>query len=191
MLLLASLCVTVYNIWDERRAADSAQNLVCRIQEMTVQTEASAQAPAADLPSDEEMPSLEVEGNQYIGILELPSLDLVLPVMSDWSYSKLKLSPCRFFGSAYQDNLIIAAHNYPMHFGSLKNMSVGDEILFTDMDGRLFSYTVSEFQLLDSMEIDELNAGEWDLTLFTCTVGGQKRVTVRCERLETVGAVEK
>lgn len=30
----------------------------------------------------------------------------------------------------------------------------------------------------------EMTSGKWDLTLFTCTAGGRKQVTVRCERVE-------
>ena len=29
-----------------------------------------------------------------------------------------------------------------------------------------------------------MEAGDWDLTLFTCTIGGQTRVTIRLERVE-------
>jgi sortase A len=29
-----------------------------------------------------------------------------------------------------------------------------------------------------------LNSGDWDLTLFTCTIGGVSRVTVRCQKAE-------
>jgi len=33
-------------------------------------------------------------------------------------------------------------------------------------------------------DIKEMTSGEFDLTLFTCTVGGQYRVTVRCDRVD-------
>ena len=48
----------------------------------------------------------------------------------------------------------------------------------------MFSYEVSAQQLLGPMELEELEAGDWDLTLFTCTIGGKQRVCVRCERVE-------
>ena len=51
-----------------------------------------------------------------IGILEIPALDLNL-VISSWSYSSLRLAPCRYSGSAYKGDLVIAAHNYQSHFG--------------------------------------------------------------------------
>ena len=59
------------------------------------------------LPLDKEMPTVEWEEYQYIGMLEVPSLELSLPVMDQWDYDRLKISPCRFAGNLYQDDLVI------------------------------------------------------------------------------------
>lgn len=127
-----------------------------------------------------EMPTLEIDGRAYIGTLDIPALGLFLPVLSEWSYPNLKLAPCRYTGSAYQDSLVIAAHNYTRHFGRLKSLTTGDAVVFTDADGNAFSYRVSGVELLSPTAIEALEAGEWALSLFTCTVGGQSRVVVRC-----------
>ncbi len=132
------------------------------------------------LNPDMEMPTLEVGGQEYIGTLKIPALGLALPVLNQWSYPNLKIAPCRYTGSAYQDNLVIAAHNYTRHFGGLKNVSVGDEVLFTDADGNAFTYMVSELEQLPPTAIGEMQAGDWALSLFTCTVGGRYRMVVRC-----------
>ena len=87
-------------------------------------------------------------------------------------------------GSAYTDDLIIAAHNYTRHFGNLKNLEPGDRIIFTDVDGNVFSYEVILRETLMPTAIEEMESGDWDLTLFTCTIGGAYRVTVRCQRAE-------
>lgn len=130
-----------------------------------------------------EMPVQNLQGYDYIGILRIPSLDLELPIMSQWSYKQLKIAPCRYTGSAYQDNMTICAHNYARHFGGLKNLHIGAEVSFTDMDGNEFSYRVAELETLQPSAVDSMTAGDWDLTLFTCTIGGKTRVTVRCERI--------
>ena len=69
---------------------------------------------------------------------------------------------------------------YFSHFGHLKDLSQGDEITFTDVDGNMFGYEVIELETLSPFAIEEMTGGNWDLTLFTCTVGGQYRVTARC-----------
>lgn len=177
LMIAAALCLTGYNLWDAHRAADSVENIV---QEMELPEE--TEPPAYLLDPTMDMPIVELDGNEYIGTLDIPSLELSLPVMSDWSYPKLKLAPCRYTGSAYLDDLIIAAHNYPAHFGSLGNLEEGDAVIFTDADGNQFSYTVSEIKQLPPTALEEMESGDWDLTLFTCTVGGKARVTVRCVR---------
>ena len=79
--------------------------------------------------------------------------------------------------------MIIAAHNYRTHFGHLKELGTGDEVRFTDMEGNVFRYTVAELETLGKYDVDDMKSGDWDLTLFTCTYGGQSRVTVRCQRM--------
>lgn len=116
--------------------------------------------------------------------MSIPSLELDLPVISEWSYSRLKVAPCRYKGSAYLGDLIIAAHNYTSHFGMLKRLSEGDEITFTDMDGNTFRYEVVILETLEPTAMKEMESGGWDLTLFTCTVGGAYRMTVRCEQVD-------
>lgn len=130
-----------------------------------------------------EMPAKSEDGIDYIGILRIPSLNLELPVISDWSYLNLKIAPCRYCGSAYLDNMSIAAHNYNSHFGLLKNLSEGDEILFTDMDGNRFNYEVVLIETPAPVVIDEIVDSGYDLSLFTCNLSGQARVTVRCNRV--------
>lgn len=102
--------------------------------------------------------------------------------MSQWSYPKLKKSPCRYRGSVYKDDLVIAAHNYRTHFGRIKDLSEGDEVIFTDIDGNIFYYEVALLEILAPNAVVEMESSEWDLTLFTCTLGGASRVTVRCKR---------
>ena len=54
------------------------------------------------------------------------------------------------------------------------------EVSFTDAVGNVFLYTVAELETLGKTDVEEMQAGDWDLTLFTCTYGGKNRVTVRC-----------
>lgn len=126
------------------------------------------------------MPVKEVSGNLYAGVLSIPSIGLQLPVMSNWSYDKLKLSPCLFAGSIYDRNAVIAAHNYRSHFGRLIDLSPGDRILFTDIEGNVFFYKVEVCEILQPTAITEMTSGEFELSLFTCTIGGKTRYTVRC-----------
>lgn len=129
------------------------------------------------------MPTVKIEGREYIGVLSIPTIDISLPVLSRLSKSGLKAAPCRYVGSAYLDSMVIAAHNYKAHFGKLKELRIGDRLSFTDADGNIFYYEVGEIEILAPDAMEEMTDSDWDLTLFTCTLGGKNRVTVRCFRL--------
>ena len=188
LLIAAALALAAYNVIDAQRAARSAAQALEALSQTTAASaaepeEASADdAPAYLADPEMPMPTVSFDGNDYIGRVDIPSLGLSLPVISEWSYPRLKIAPCRYTGSAYLDNLIIAAHNYSSHFGNLNRLNTGDTVTFTDVDGNQFTYAVSLIEDLPGTAIEEMQAGEWDLTLFTCTLGGRSRVTVRCER---------
>ena len=186
LLILAALCLTIYNIWESQKADQNSSEILAQLEdEMEDEDEDQDQdIPIYQLYPDMEMPVYEVDGIAYIGVLEIPVLGLKLPVASEWSYPNLRSSPCRYQGSVYQDNMIIAGHNYNRHFGRLKDLGIGDEIRFTDADGNIFDYQVADLEFLPGTAVEEMEAGEWDMTLFTCTYGGKSRVTIRCRRIE-------
>ena len=55
---------------------------------------------------------------------------------------------------------------------------------FTAVSGDVYEYEVEKVETLNPYAVDEMLSGDWDLTLFTCTIGGQTRVTIRLERVE-------
>lgn len=132
-----------------------------------------------------EMPTMMIDGHEYIGYLEMPTIGITLPVMSDWSYKKLRIAPCRYWGSAYDDSMVILAHNYDRHFGRISSLNVGDPVQFVDADGNIFKYVVAAHETLERLQMRKMVDNDYDLTLFTCTYGGGKRVTVRLERVLT------
>ena len=183
ILVLAAACLMAYNFWDEDRAERAMTDVLSQLEaleeEISADTATDKEPEYVENP-EMEMPALALDSNYYIGILEVPVLGLKLPVMREWSYPNLKIAPNRYTGSAYMSNMVIAGHNYRSHFGSLKNLRVGDQVLFTDVDGNVFDYRVAETEIVAPTEIEHMTIGDWDLTLFTCTYGGRTRFTVRC-----------
>lgn len=189
---LISMLAAGYLIWDniqgdisaEKDSALVVETLACEIPDVR-EDEISYNEdliPNFELDANRDMPEVEIAGGKYIGIVEIPSLGLTLPVQSEWSKAGAAKAPCRYTGSVYNGNCIIAAHNFKSHFGNIKLLSAGDEVKFTDAEGNIFPYTVSETETLEGCDVEGMLAGDWDLTLFTCTPGGQKRVTVRCQK---------
>lgn len=189
-LLLGALGLTVFNLRQSNAAGENAAQTVSALK-ATIPTDGDFYAkeqPETETPDyrlnpEMEMPTVRIDDREYIGVLSIPALGRELPVISSWDYPGLRVAPCRYTGSAYTDDLVIAAHNYASHFGRLRELSQGDSIRFTDTDGNVFDYVVSELEILEPYAVSQMTEGDWDLTLFTCTPGGQYRVTLRCNRI--------
>ena len=164
VLLLAAGGLYAYNRYEDAHAGAEAQTVV------------------ADLQQKVETPEPEIDGNEYVGEISIPAIGIDLPVMSEWSYPRLKIAPCRQFGSSRTDDLVIAAHNYESHFGKLTSLTAGDSVTFTDMDGIVNEYVVNKVEVLDPHSVEEVEHSGYALVLYTCTYGGKTRVTVFCDR---------
>ena len=134
--------------------------------------------------SSVEIPSAKVNGYDCVGILSIPVLELELPVLDGWSYAKLKVAPCRYYGNCYGPDFVISAHNYKAHFKRLSELQPGDLVLFTDLSGQVRVYEVVLSETLPPNATREMITSGFDLTLYTCTPGGSNRLTVRCTSIQ-------
>ena len=187
--LISSLGLIAYNRWEEEKAQDASKNILQDVQE-DIQDNTREESTSEDSNRDEskdisvdvpkEMLTMPVDGYDCIGVLSIPVLELELPVLTDWSYAKLKIAPCHYFGSYYEKDFVIAAHNYQSHFGRLSELQPKDLILFTDISGTVYCYEVVLLETLPANATEEMITSGFDLSLYTCTPGGASRVTVRC-----------
>ena len=176
LCLFSAVGLIVYNHMEEKGAEAASAAMLRDVQQMT---EAEGE-PIADAEYPAEMPTVDVDGNPCIGVLSIPVLELELPVLTDWSYAKLKVAPCHYYGTCYEPNFVIAAHNYQSHFGRLSELQPKDLIVFTDVAGNVFCDEVVLLETLMPEATKEMINGGFDLSLYTCTPGGGSRVTVRC-----------
>ena len=130
-----------------------------------------------------EMETTTINGYDYIGSITIPTLNLELPIMSDYDYNRLNIAPCRYYGSIYTNDLIICAHSYETHFKNIINLKQNDKIIITDISGNIYIYEVLEIEILNPKEVSKMIDNEFDLTLYTCTNDGLNRITIRCNRL--------
>jgi len=203
VMMIAAVCLTIYNTWDEYRAGVAAQTVVLELERITL-PEAEIKVPVSSpnaehtpildefpVPEPEEvplyvaypekvMPLVTVNGYDCLGILELPTLERTLPVLEACDERSLKHAPGCYTGSVYEHTMVIAGHNYTSHFGKLSTLQPGDPVYFTDSENHRFSYVVADFEKLEPTDIEGMTIGDWDLTLFTCTYGNRHRIAVRC-----------
>ena len=185
VLVLAALSLFLWNQRENNEAGASVEEILPQVIER-IETPGAIQEPEEEPsypdPYDPTMTEVEIDGYAYVGYLSIPALELELPVMGEWDYTRLKTAPCRYAGSTKTDDLVICAHNYTRHFGPIRNLTPGDTVTFTDMDGVAWQYQVAVVEILAPTDVEDMTASGYDLTLFTCTYGGASRVTVRCER---------
>ena len=182
-VLLGALCILssvgfiVYNRWESENAARVTESLLEDLQSVI---EKNVQQDNLQT----KMPTVKVDRYECIGVLSISVLDLELPVLADWSYTKLKKAPCCYYGSYYEKDFVIAAHNYKAHFGRLSELQEGDQVVFIDASGTAHYYEVVILETLPQNATKEMIISGFDLSLYTCTPGGSNRVTVRCNATE-------
>lgn len=127
------------------------------------------------------------DGEEFAGILLIPALEKELPVASSFSYDILKDYPC-LYGQEYLEpgRLLIAAHSYKSQFGDIGKLKPGSQISFIDLSGETNGYTVTKVEVLGGSDVEKMLSGDWDLTLFTCNLFSNKRITVRCSLINDI-----
>lgn len=206
LMIGTALGLTCYNLWTQARTTAHAQQILeeLLLPEPTqtaeagptessqpseaAQTQPTQPASEPALPAYVEdpfmdMPEREVEGVAYIGYIEIPAMELRLPVITETTTALLKIAPCRLSGSVYLDDMVVGAHNMEGLFKGIGSLETGTQILFTDMDGNVFIYSIVSTEQLGGNDLEQLLSGDWDLTLYTCTYTGAARVVVRCQRI--------
>lgn len=185
LLILVAIGYVAVNVWEEWSAANASASALDQMESSRSAAETTVEnQPLYVQHPDMEMPEVMIDGQAYIGSVSIPKLELELPVISQWTYPRLKLAPCRYSGSVYTDDMIILGHNYERHFRRFTEVETGDEVMFTDMDGNIFHYVVTLKEQIRGNDTERMMAGDWDLTLFTCARGGKMRITLRCDRVE-------
>ena len=184
--LLSAVGFVVYNRWEDESAEEISQELLRDVQSMIEEKQPEQPLPDDPEKTPTEMATVKVGSYDCIGILSIPVLDLELPVLTDWSYAKLKKAPCHYYGTYYEKDFVIAAHNYKSHFGRLSQLQAGDMVIFTDVNGADHCYEVVLLETLPKEATQVMIASAAAPSLYTCTPGGASRVTVRCNGISGV-----
>ena len=112
-----------------------------------------------------EMPSLQVDGTDYVCLLEVPSRGVLLPVKNEWQKNNLS-TPCRFYGSIYDGTLILGGSGKEGQFDFCAELELGDKITVTDMQGTEFYCRAERIDRSKTAEFEVLESGDYPLTLF-------------------------
>lgn len=125
-------------------------------------------------------------------ILNIPSLGIYYPVISETSEELLKISLNKFWGGEPNavGNYCIAGHNYDgkdILFGKLNKIQNGDIVELEDKTGKVLEYKVYNTFIVKPTNVEctsQLTNGRKEMTLITCADGGKTRLIVKCRAVE-------
>ena len=159
--LLSAALVTLF-FWQRgiHTSAERAAEAVAALRTLLP----SPQGAVPEARRDNSMPVLSLEGEDYIGILEIPAFGSVLPVGAHWGHSSRY--PCRLSGSVYDGSIRIGATTQAGQYDFYRDISVGNALYFTDMTGSCYRYEIAEIQYREHADDENLISDQSDLTVF-------------------------
>ena len=140
------------------------------------------QSAAPEERQDNTMPVLSLEGTDYVGILEMPRYGSALPVCADWG--KVAKHPCRLGGSIYDSTMQIGGTSQKGQYDFFREISAGDSVFFTDMEGNRYAYAVTDIRYEKHADQTALCREDAALTLFIKNMYAFEYIVVFCNTLD-------
>lgn len=175
-LIVLSLCCVVVVQLQQHIGAKKCQEVAMEMNKLL--PDRTSGVPG--VYSDSVMPVLEINGADYVALLEIPAQGVVLPVSDQWNSMGLSNSPARFSGSAYDKSLVIGGVDHPKQFGFCDEIKHDAVLSITDMTGAQFSYIVFRIDRSKHAQTQWLQNEEYDLTLFCRSAYSMEYIAVRC-----------
>lgn len=173
LLIIAAIAASVLIITVNRKADINVSEVIQKIEDVLPPYIEGK----SEMRYNTEMPMMSIDGHDYVGILEIPSKQIKLPVCSCWDEHIAKSIPCRYSGSIYSD-LIIGGKNKKDNFDFLNTVDIGDTVSFVDMTGQIYNYKVNSVYHKKEFDIE---VAESKLVMFTYLNDVSKYVFVTCE----------
>ena len=102
-MVAAAVGLALLSVWKSAAQRDERTEAAHRLQMLTAEPIAGVIGDHAD----EEMPRLELNGRDYIGLIGLPEYGVSLPVAADWDTGLFPFRPACYSGTLYSGTLVI------------------------------------------------------------------------------------
>ena len=216
LLAVAGICVLLWPVFTgyslqadtdeavqsflEERKPNPYPELLAALQDYNQRIYTEKQSDLTSLEACEE-PAVDLAaygiGDEIIGVLEIPAMELTMPVYLGASDEHLALGAAVLGSTSApiggdNTNCVIAGHRGwkgADYFRHIDRLQVGDTVQLTNLWGTL-TYTVDDIQIIQPHEAEKIKIqpNRDLLTLLTChpyASGGKQRYVVVCERAVT------
>lgn len=184
---------------EERKPEQNYPKLLAALQDYNRQLYAEKQRDLTGLEACEE-PAVDLAAygieDEIIGVLEIPAMELTMPVYLGASGEHLALGTAVLGSTSApiggdNTNCVIAGHRGwkgADYFRHIDRLQVGDAVQLTNLWETL-TYTVTDIQIIQPHEVEKIKIqpNRDLLTLLTChpyASGGKQRYVAVCERLQ-------
>ena len=174
ILIAAGVMMLLWQ-WNIRAFEQQSQNYVHTLRSLIPEP----QSAALEERRNNAMPVLSLDGTDFIGILEIPRYDSVLPVCANWD-NPIRY-PCCLSGSIYDGTIQIGGTSQTGQYDFYREISVGDSVFFTDMEGNRYTLTVSNLRYEKHADASALQSCEASLTLFIKNIYAFEYLIVFCD----------
>ncbi len=203
-VLLLSFCY-VYAEIDRNNREKVSQEILAGIDDTTVNEDDSILRVSLEADGQEQNVIIEENNeenneNKYVtqngqsyttdAVLNIPSLGINYPILSETSEELLKISLNKFWGPSPNEvgNYCIVGHNYKNKkmFGKLSSIKNGDIVELTDNSGKTIKYAVYNKYVVEPDDVSctsQLTNGNKEVTLITCTNYGKQRLVVKARQV--------
>ena len=205
--LISIICVCllssyyIYAEYDRTKSEEVSQEILAEIDNTTINQDDGILRVALEADTQEQNVEIqETESNKYVtqsgatytteAVLNIPSLGINYPVLSDTSEELLKISLNKFWGPSPNTvgNYCIVGHNYKNKkmFGKLADIKNGDIVELTDNSGKTIKYAVYNKYVVNPEDVactSQLTNGKKEVTLITCTNYGKQRLVVKAREV--------
>ena len=175
MMLISALAALLYWQWNINHSQKQVSIYVETLRTLIPQP----QNAVPEERRDNTMSVLSVDEVDFVGIIELPRYGSVLPVCGNWGYTSQY--PCRFSGSIYNGSLQIGATTQQGQYSLYREISVGDAVIFTDMEGNRYTFQVAAMRYEKHIDQAALQHQELALTLFVKNIYSFEYLIIFCE----------
>ena len=127
------------------------------------------------------MPVLSIAEKNFAGILEMPRFGSSLPVCADWG--EVSKYPCCLDGSVYDRTMQIGTTSQAGQYDFYREITVGDSVFFTDMEGNRFSYEVTDIRYKKHADQSTLRQKDAALTVFIKNMYSFEYIILYCDPL--------